>query len=483
MLSMLVTACGHESAPRYDDGGNGDGGNANGDGGAIDRSSHPKLRASVALDFASVVSFASVSGGGGSGAAVSPIRKGIDGGADASGDAGPGSPAGGLYALTLAGDALSVSLVEEGNPNANGALREPSIDAIFPTPTWILFRAGGYEVSLPGDDGGVNTIPCSTIAARRSDGALFCSGFAGSPSTLGFDFSLQSNAAGDVVYLEAGSPAGGDSRVHRVSLGGAGGPTATPITPPIAAPGWFYSNADGDLLHEYTPSPLDPSVIALAIFPVDGSAAIPFGSRPAGQATRGAFGSPDENTFYVLVGGGAGIGFAGSIRVLTKQAGGFVETEVTPNLPMVSNYGILLRLGSDIYLFSASDKALAKVFSEGVLVANPAPVAIQGVTSFLNVQGVMATPTGAFVTFLANTPTGTQFIRHDGTTQQDIPVPNDITLTRVIFAQSGAIDVIGVRTSTLETVRGSIEPASTSLTIATTGVLDPNRIVTFTRIQ
>ena len=46
---------------------------------------------------------------------------------------------GGLFALTLEGEALSVALVEETNPDARGPLREPPVDAIWATPTWVLF--------------------------------------------------------------------------------------------------------------------------------------------------------------------------------------------------------------------------------------------------------------------------------------------------------------------------------------------------------
>ncbi|MDP3231131.1 MAG: hypothetical protein Q8N26_00045 [Myxococcales bacterium] len=141
-----------------------------------------------------------------------------------------------LLALTLSGETLAVSLAEQGTPDA-GDVEQPRIIAVFPTASWVLFSTPNFSVERNGEE-----VACSIIAARRSDGALFCAPlFANSPngwSGNNVESSIVANAAGDVVAflaiavgpMRAIDPNG--QRLYRLTLGET--PTATVALQPAA---------------------------------------------------------------------------------------------------------------------------------------------------------------------------------------------------------------------------------------------------------
>ena len=467
-----------------------------GNGGDGDNANHGGvLRGRIGIDLSSVSAFASLSGSDGS----SPARPG------AGGDlrlATPGVDAGSddttqpkLFALTLSGESLEVKLVEPADPQSTGpGVTQPKVIAIYATPTWVLFSAPAFSTSVraPGDAGGVYVeTRCDLIAARRSDGVLFCSplwanlGWGG--QTL--ETSIDSNAAGDVIYLFAGINPGMGSTisadsfgVYKLALGGDGGPTATlTVTQHVAAYETFRSNAAGDLFISYMPSVLD-GVLALRILPVGGGPAYTVQGTSNSGVMAGKPGDTDENTFYVASATGGGRGFDGTIRVVARDGASFVEQDAGLNLVYRETYADLFRLSDGGYMFDRGALRLVRVVAGGALVANPVPVDLVGVDRVAGGGGIVGAVGGRWV-FIAAAGSSYKFVRHDGVSQQDIPLPANLDVSSFTVARTGAIDFLGIRTDTQDKIHGTVAAAATEAVITSAGALDPAKVVAFTRIN
>ncbi len=445
------------------------------------------LRETIGIDLAQVNSFVALSGTNASGQALLGRHSALESPQSAP-EAADTSSGPKLLALTLSGEVLEVSLVEGSNPDAIGQVSQPAVTAIYPTASWVLFATPGFGMNGPDSA----PLPCNLIAARRKDGALYCSPLFANNGWTGRDVnsSIFGNAAGDVVYTWAGV-AGAQGMVsedsfglYKISLGGTAGPSAAPALDfPLFILHMFRVNGAGDLFVNYLPSSMDPAARSL-ILPADGGNAYTVQGTYNNYAIAGEFGQADENTFYVGSGGGFGHSFEGQIRVVSKQGSAFVETDQTLSLAGADAYGGFYRLRDGVYMFSASQKALVKVIANGALIPSPTPIPLVGVDRVLGLDSTNSIyPAGGWWVFIAASGSGYMFVRHDGTTQQDIPFDANIDVRSFNVSAEGAIDFLGVRLGTTEKLRGSVPAGSTEVTISSAGMLDPAKVVAFTRIN
>jgi hypothetical protein len=449
----------------------------------------PVLRANIGIDLGQVSSFVALRGAGSSGQA---LRAALD---DVAAPA-PVSPGPRLLALTLSGEVLEVSLVEEGNPQAAGnVVEQPPVKAIFPTRKWVLFATPGFGLNVqPGDggasnDGGPAQISCGIIAARRADGALFCAPLWVNNGWVGTDAnnSIFSNGTGDVVYTMAGvvGPQGmvapDSERLYKLTLPDAGGPIATPALDfPIFMLQTFRVNGTGDLFVNCIASSMD-QVGTSKIIPLDGSSAFTVPGQYNNSAIAGEFGAADQDTFYVLGSGGVS---EAQVHVVSKSDSSFTDTLFTVNMLDASSFRGLSRLSDGIYMFRNASKELARVIVDGVVQVNPTPKTLPGVDRIIG-QGsnIVASSTGEWV-FIAASGTGYKFVRYDGVKPQtDIPFDPDIDVRSFTVAADGAIEFLGIRTTTQEKIRGKVASGENTVTITSAGVLDPAQVIAFTRIN
>lgn len=429
------------------------------------------LRKNLGIDLAQVTAFAALSapGTGQPLSGVATRRSALEGGPR-------------LLALTLSGETLEVSLAEQGTPDA-GDVAQPRVLSVFPTASWVLFSTPNFKVSGNGGE----QVACSIIAARRADGALFCAPLFANNGWSGNDAesSIVANAAGDAVAFQAiavgptGTIDPNGLRLYRLTLGET--PTATVALNPQGLPVFqFRMNAAGDLFVN-RPLSMLAQTMQSDILPVDGGPAFTLQGQHNGAAVSGEVGRADENTFYVMSGGTGGVDFDGTIKVVTPSGATFVETPYVITLPVAQGYRGLFRLSDGIYSYSFNDKSLARVVADGGLISNPTPIALTGVTSLAG--GTELQPVAGRWVFIANTGTGFKFVRHDGVSQQDIPLEANLDVRNFTVSPTGAIDFLGVRTATAEKVRGTIAAGSTVITLVSAGVLDPDQTVAFTRIN
>ena len=128
-----------------------------------------------------------------------------------------------------------------------------------------------------------------------------------------------------------------------------------------------------------------------------------------------------------------------------------------------------------------NDKRLARVVADGGVASNPTTMALTEVASV--VVGAEPRPVSGRWVFIANSGTGFTFVRHDGVSQQDLPLEPNLDVRSFTVSSTGAIDFLGVRTATSEKVRGSVAAGSSVVTVVSAGVLDPDQTVVFTRIN
>jgi hypothetical protein len=423
---------------------------------------------------------------------ASDCGQGGDGGQG--GDCGQG---GGLFALTLSGGVEPVPIVESADPNVQvPAANQPNITAIFPTASWILFEAPGFQTGKKVEtDGGAprwDPVMCSMIAVRRADGALFCAPLYTNRDWSGRDLqtTILANAAGDVVYAMLNvadvpaQPPSGDAVLYRIVLGGDSGPTATPaINFPVFMLHSFRANGAGDLYLSYIATAMS-GTMQTKILPLNGSSAFTVQGSANCAAIAGEPGRADEDTFYAVNGGCSGQSVDGLIRVITKSGPSFTESDQALSFPGGSQYSGLYRLADGIYMFSAADKALLRVIADGAILTTLAPTPLTGVTRVLGLDSTSTIyPHGGYWVFIAETASGYEFVRHNGITQQDIPFDSTLDIRSFTVSSDGAIDFLAVRTDTQEKVRGTIAFGSTEVTVESAGALDPARVVAFTQVN
>jgi hypothetical protein len=443
------------------------------------------LRKTLSIDLAQVSTLLTLKS---TGTSTSPLEAAPTGSRRYARDT--GDPAGGstgpqLFAVSLSGELLQVSFVEPP-AGQSGSPPEPQVRGILPTASWIVFSLFDFKVSVAGADGGYEEVQCPTLAARRVDGALFCAPLAtnvegdGPGDPFGQKVA-SSNAAGDVVYTTGWVPPSIRRVVYRLRLSQDGGPAAELAADPFLEPNRMLSNAAGDLYVNYTPSALRPEVTQSRIVSNDGSPFVLQSPINVFVAT-GKRGDPDENTFYVTHGGSGGINFDGSWSLVSKTGDTFAESTFTPNLANPQSYWFPFTLRDGLYALSMSEKAIARLTANGAVVPTPSPIPLTGVDTFPSLGGgPMRLAPGLLVLF-ASTGSGYKFLRHDGLTQQDIPLEANVEPSSFIVGSDGAIEFFGVRTTTREQLRGTVAAGSTQVGL-TSATVDPAQVVVFTRIN
>jgi hypothetical protein len=424
------------------------------------------LRASIGLDLAQVKSFIVLSGTSGS-HNPSPTSYTAALGGD--------SP-GGLVALTLTGELLSVSFV-----TGDAGAPQPRVEAIYPTPAWIFFSTPSLSVSTTRGNHGGDPVDCFTVAARRADGALFCAGLGlvggplyGEPEPL--DRWIFASAAGDVVYVLT-HDAVNQGIVYQVTFDEVAGPTATLVGKSLH-PRWMLTNAAGDLLVKYFTTPLNPTTSVTEILPVHGGAAFTLAGDYNSYAIGGEAGSADENSFYVLSDPDGRPGRV--IRTVTSTGSSFTEADTTVNLD--AGCRGLYQLVDGIYMICGygldQQKTLARVVEHGAVVASPTLVPLTGVDTLLDVRSAPG-----FIVLLASFGADHLFVRHDGATPKSIPLDPNIDVLGLSISAGGDIGFMGVRTDTNEKILGEVPAGAMAVTILSVGGIVASQVVTFTQVN
>jgi len=219
-------------------------------------------------------------------------------------------------------------------------------------------------------------------------------------------------------------------------------------------------NAAGDLFVTRPISMLSQTMRS-EIVPVDGGPAFAL-QGPHGGAVSGETGRADEDAFYVMSGGTGGVDFDGTIKVVTPNGASFVETPHTVTLPFANEYRGLFRLSDGVYTWSFNSKRLARVVADGGVLATPTTIALTGVVRVA--AGAEPQPIAGRWVFIADSGAGFKFVRHDGVSQEDIPLEANLDVRSFTVSSTGAIDFLGVRTATRDKVRGSLA-AGSSVTV------------------
>jgi hypothetical protein len=89
---------------------------------------------------------------------------------------------------------------------------------------------------------------------------------------------------------------------------------------------------------------------------------------------------------------------------------------------------------------------------------------------------------GAFYVFSKDN-NGQHFARHNGLTQQVIPLSSSIELLMMNATSAGGLDFVGVDNSSNSKVRGTILPGATEVTILSAEGVSLADVVVFTRIN
>jgi hypothetical protein len=457
---LTLSACGGDNLPD-DDGCNGP---------ECQGNNPTVLKSTIGLDLANVASFAVIDPD------ATRSLKSI------TADQGGGSQ---LFAITLSGEVLEVTMVELEDPQPGAIFAEPLVFDIFPTATWILFSTVGFAVNVRQADESLAPVECNMIAARRADGALYCSslGFMSNPNADGRYDQIHANAAGDVVYAAAHDPNFPDKGViYKLNLGGAEGPSAELAIDASIYPQWFLTNAVGDLFVVYYQSALDQTTRLAQIVPAGGGSPVVLAQPGYETSAHGEFGGPDGNAFYAENQNGGAVDET-TVWVITADGASFVETPQTVSFANASMYNMMFRLGGGVYKVSTFEKGIVQVLENGVAVASATPVLFNGVDHFVSVRGSLVQAGLEQVVIFASTGSGYEFIRHDGTTQQDIPIDAALDVTDYKVAPSGAIDFWARRMDTQEKVHGEVAPGATEVTVTSGGTIDPAQAVVFTRIN
>jgi hypothetical protein len=172
----------------------------------------------------------------------------------------------------------------------------------------------------------------------------------------------------------------------------------------------------------------------------------------------------------------------GTIRVVARSAGDFGETQQLVNLPGTGAYAGLSRLSDGVFMLNSADRALLRVIADGAVVPTPTPLPLVAVDRIVGPDVRVSAVAGRWV-FIAAYGADYKFVRHDGVTQQDIPIEAGLDIRSFTVASTGAIDFLAIRTATDEKVRGAVAAGATATTTSAAGVLDPAQVVAFTRIN
>ena len=465
VLACSPLACGHEDAEGVDP----SGGTGDPTGDESGEPDVPVLAAELGVDLDQVASFV----------AQDLPAAGLPADPSGSGFRAGGENGAELYALTLDGEAIAVSLVEGGT---TGGFSPPPIRAIHGLPGWVLFETWGYTVySLDTDP--ATEIPCNTIAARRSDGALFCSelGIRSAGDNYGNrDPGVETalaDATGELLYITSTDELA--DIMYRVAAPGFAGLTATWIES-IWRPRWRSVNAAGDLLVDHLPAGVTEPSSVTEIYPADGGPATEIVTAAGIYVHRfgiaGERGAADQDDFYLLE--VANDPSQTRLRVFAKQAEGFAETEHP--IPLLQpGCGFLHPLVDGTYVLC--NGSLVRVVEDGQVLAEPVEVAVDGL-AVLAIGGLGFRFADQQVVFVVDDGTTQAFLRHDGIDGQLIPYGDQIELLGFSVSRTGDIAFIGVTIDTHERVLGVVPADADAVEILAHDAIVPASVVAFAPI-
>jgi hypothetical protein len=388
-----------------------------------------------------------------------------------------------VVALMSNGEVAPVSLTEKPDGTPTDA-NQPPITAIYSTPRWILLNTMGWQFNQSTEDGGPQQLPCPTIAVHRPDGAMYCAnvGLRG-PSSDGLWTMVQWNASGDRVYFVSGDALNRDV-LYKLQEGPDQAPQAVLMSPTLR-PNWFVVNASGDVLVNTTPSGAAQGVSATHIWPVDASVPVLVTGDHNAAAIAGLRNSSSADSFYVVSGGGGGWPFDGIIRVVAKSASGFVQDNVSVTLQN-SNCSLLVQLADGHYLLCdmmSSQFSLARALVDGVVQPNPKVVPLTGIGNPISVGGMGSRSGGGKFYLLSQRASDRLVTRHDGLSQQDIPLDPSLELLSMTATADGGLDLVAVDNASNTKVRMALGPTATTWTVLTAEGFSLGEAVVFTRIN
>jgi hypothetical protein len=434
-----------------------------GHGGHEPSDQRPRLAEDLGIEMATVASFV-VQGGVGADGANEGWRAGDQQ----------------LFALTLAGELIELSLIEQPSEGSSGSYAPPVIAQIQSTPAWVVFKTWNFVAYEFHDDMEVE-IPCSMIAARRSDGALFCADLDVRSAGDNYgnvepgDATVLGNGSGDLLYVVSPDEIGEDV-IYRVEMLDDG--LSGSLIPAIWRPNWLAVNATGDLLANYRPAGVEPPGSVTQVHPADGGQPLDVPTNPSEFVHHrfgiaGELGATDQDNFYVLE---VEQGVPDKLQILAKQADGFATTEHAVDLP--DNCAFLHPLADGIYTLCGS--SLARVFEDGTVLTTPTLIPLTGVESV----GGLPVRFAEQLLVLAVSDGSTQaFVRHDGLTQQTIPYGDQVELLGFSVSRLGDINFMGVTIDTHAQVIGTVAAGSDQVEILEYDEIDPASVIAFTRVN
>jgi len=385
-----------------------------------------------------------------------------------------------VVALMSSGEVTPVSLTEGGSGIPGGA-SQPPIVAIYSTPRWILLNTGGWQFNKATEDGGQQQQPCPTIAVHRPDGAMYCAsiGLRGAGSD-GIDqwSAVQWNATGDRVYFLSGD-AINRNVLYKLQEGPDQAPQAVLLSPTLH-PNWFVVNASGDVLVQTTPSGAPQGTTATHIWPVDAPVPVLVTGDHNAAAIAGTRNTSSADSFYVVSGGGGGWPFDGTIRVIAKSANGFVQEDARVTLQN-SNCSGLVPLADGHYLvcdIMSPQVSLARALVDGVVQPSPKVVPLTGIGNPMR----LASSGGKFY-LLSQRPAGRLVTRHDGLSQQDIPLDSSLEVLSMTATSDGGLDLVAFNGANNTKVRMTLGPTADTWTVLSAEGVSLAEAVVFTRIN
>jgi hypothetical protein len=162
----------------------------------------------------------------------------------------------------------------------------------------------------------------------------------------------------------------------------------------------------------------------------------------------------------------------------------FVEEGVQLNLEGASSFGLLLQLSNGAYMINSNTLSLVRVVADGEVLTDEASIPIEGIDAFVMSSFAYSIyPGDGIVTLLGRSGESIVFVRHDGQTQVNLPVPDELSIQRVSVARSGAIEFIARDLINSEFVRGRFAAGSTGLVVTPSDLLRPEDVVAFTALN
>lgn len=391
-----------------------------------------------------------------------------------------------LVAVTKDGQVVAISLLEWSDGGDNPP-PNPGISRIYSTTAWIFFSTWGLTVQKPLEDGTFQPVNCTTVAARRKDSALFCAGLGISSNGDNYGnvepyfFTVLANAAGGVVYFVSGSELN-QCLVYRLAMDGPDGPVAT-LVQGITNPRWLVVNGRGDLLLRFMPLGVDQSASVTRIYPVDGGEPLTIETQEPNFSfgLAGQPGAADEDTFYFLESLQSPRDATVTLTEITRSEGAFSQVPHSITVHGVGNCGWMVWLADGLYAMCGYN--LAKLVQDASVITEPALLPLTGVEGFVSVGGMPVRFTPGFLLLHTKEGQTHKFLRHTGLKQEDILLEDNLSILGMGLSANGTIDFLGLRLDTNEKILGTIPPDTTNITIMDSETINPDQVVTFTKIN